>query len=218
MPFATNEWRLGLDALGVEKGVHMKPIMWCLLAVALVAAASAQENPLAKSSQGDWAKYLVTTKNETVPLMGSKDAPKWRVVSDVGEGFVRVDSYTMFGNRRVRGGGGTLCYFKDPFEPVLGLGKSAKIQVVSSSKENLTINGKQYACTKIVRKIDKPLDETTAQASWTGTSTLWVCSDLPLGLAKMENAYQTQMSKSDKGQKIVETWVLAESGFKNWKE
>jgi len=33
----------------------------------------------------------------------------------------------------------------------------------------------------------------------------------------MENAYQTKMSKSDNGQKIIETWVIAEFGFKNWK-
>lgn len=199
------------------KGNFMKTILWCLLAVALAAAASAQENPLAKSSQGDWAKYLVTTKNETVPLMSSKDSPRWRTVSDVDEKYVRVEGYQEFGNRRVRSGGGVLCYFKDPYEPIWELGGTAKIQLTSSTKENLTINGKQYACTKIVRKVDKTLNENTAQASWVGTSTIWVCNDLPLGLAKMENVYEKKMSKSDKGQKIVETWILAEFGFKNWK-
>jgi len=190
--------------------------MWCLFAITFVMTALAQENPLKKSSQKDWAKYLVTTKNETVPLMSSKDAPRWREISNVGEGFVRIDNYMMFGGRR-SGAGGTLCYFKDPYEPIQGLGKSAKVQVVSTSKENLTVKGKQYACTKIVRKIDKPLDESQAQASWVGTSTIWVCNDLPLGLAKMENAYETKLSKSDKGTKLVETWVIDEFGFKNWK-
>jgi hypothetical protein len=182
-----------------------------------VAVASAQENPLAKSSKGDWAKYLITTNNETVPPMSGKDKPRWWAVSDVGEGFVRIDNYTMFGGNRV-GAGGNLFYFKERFEPVPGLGKSAKVQVVSSSKEKLTINGKEYDCTKIVRKIDQPLDDSNAQSSWSGTSTLWVCDKLPLGLAKMENAYQIKMSKSDKSQKIIETWVIAEFGFKNWKE
>ncbi len=193
----------------------MKRITCCLLAITFVAVVSAQENPLAKSSRGDWAKYLITTKNETVPLMSGKDQPRWWAVSDVGEGFVRIDSYTMFGGSRV-GAGGNLFYFKERFEPVPGLGKSAKVQVVSSSKEKLTINGKEYDCTKIVRKIDQPLDESNVQSSWSGTSTLWICDKFPLGLAKMENAYQIKMSKSDNSQKIIETWVIAEFGFKNW--
>jgi hypothetical protein len=33
----------------------------------------------------------------------------------------------------------------------------------------------------------------------------------------MENACETRSSKSDKGEKITETWVIAEFGFKNWK-
>ena len=36
-----------------------------------------------------------------------------------------------------------------------------------------------------------------------------------LGLVKMEYAFETETSKSDKGRKLVETWLLAESGFKN---
>ena len=194
----------------------MKRIMCCLLAIVFVAVVSAQENPLAKSSRGDWAKYLITINNETVPLASGKDQPRWWAVSDVGDGFVRIDGYMMFGGSRV-GAGGNLFYFKEHFEPVSGLGKSAKVQVISTSKEKLTINGKQYDCTKIVRQIDQPLDESNVQAGWSGTSILWICDEFPLGLAKMENTYQSNMSKSDKGQKIRETWVIAEFGFKNWK-
>jgi hypothetical protein len=190
---------------------------YLLAAVIFVAVVSAQENPLVKSSTGDWAKYLITTNNETVPAMSDKDKPRWRAVSNVGEGFVRIDNYTMFGGNKV-GAGGSLSYFKERFEPVPGLGKSAKVQIVSSSMEKLTLNGKVYDCTKIVRKIDQPLDDSNAQSGWSGTSTLWVCDVLPLGLAKMENAYQIKMSKSDAGQKITETWVIAEFGFKDWKE
>jgi hypothetical protein len=123
----------------------------------------------------------------------------------------------MFGGRR-SGAGGNLWYFKDRFEPVPGIGKSAKVEVISTSNAKLTVLGKPYNCTKIVRKIDQPLDESTVQSSWIGTSTLWICDDRPLGLAKMENVYQTKLSKSDKGQKLTETWVVAEFGFKNWKE
>jgi hypothetical protein len=195
----------------------MHRLTFLLLVLLAGTLAVAQDNPLKKSSRDDWAKYLITTKNETVPLMSGKDRPHWRIVSDVGEDFVRVDNFTTFSGRRV-GGGGFLCYFKDPYEPVPGLGKTTKAKVVSSSKDKLTVNGKQYNCTKVVRKIERPLDESVAQSSWIGTSTIWICDDVPLGLVKMVNDYKTTVSKSDKGQKLLETWVLAEWGFKNWKE
>jgi hypothetical protein len=194
----------------------MKHISCILLTIAFVAVVSAQENPLAKSTTGDWAKYLITMKNETVPLMSGKDTPKWILVSTVGNGYVRTDSYIMFGNRRSNGGG-NLYHTNERFEPVPGIVKTAKVEVVSTSKEKLTIKDKQYACTKIVRKIDQPLDEKSIISSWSGTSTIWICSELPLGLAKMENAYESKMSKKDKGQKVVETWMIDEFGFKNWK-
>jgi len=199
----------------------MKQIICCLLAITFVAVVSAQENPFAKSSKGDWAKYLVTTKNETVPQAIGKDQPRWRTVKDVGEGIVHIDCYMMFGKNRSYIG--NLYYSKDRFEPVLEVVKSAKVQVLSTSKEKLSINGKQYDCTKIIRKIDQPLDEPKFQSGWSGTSTLWICDQLPLGLAKMENAYQIKMPHQTKnptfenGQKISETWVIAEFGFKNWK-
>ena len=192
----------------------MKRMLCCLFAFAAVV--SAQENPFKKSSSGDWVKYLVTTKNETVPLMSAKDQPRWWAVSNVGDGFVRIDSYTMFGGNRV-GAGGSLRYFNERFEPVPGIAKTTTIQLISTSKEKLTIAGKQYDCTKIVQKIDQPLDESSMQSGWVGTSTLWTCEGIPFGLAKMENAYQHKLSKSDKGQKVVETWTVAEFGFKNWK-
>jgi hypothetical protein len=34
----------------------------------------------------------------------------------------------------------------------------------------------------------------------------------------MENAYHSRLVSSDAGQKVVETWIAAEFGFKNWKE
>jgi hypothetical protein len=95
----------------------------------------------------------------------------------------------MFGGRRSNGGG-TLYHTNEPFEPAPGIGKTAKIDIVSTTKEKLTIKDKQYDCTKIVRKIDQPLDEKSIISSWNGTSTLWICNELPLGLAKTENAYE----------------------------
>jgi hypothetical protein len=195
----------------------MKHIICCLLAVSFVAIGSAQENPLKKGSRGDWAKYFVTTKNETVPLLSAKDQPRWWAISNVTDDLVRIDAYRMFGGNRV-GAGANMHYLKERFEPIPGIAKSTTIQIVSTSKEKLTIAGKQYDCTKIIRKIDQSLDESTMQSSWIGTSSLWICDGIPIGLAKMENAYFLKMMKSDDGQKIVETWIVAEFGFKNWKE
>jgi hypothetical protein len=195
----------------------MKRIVCLVLATMFVVVASAQENPLAKCSVGDWGKYLITTKNETVPLMSAKDSPRWWVVSNVSDEYIRVDSYMMFAGKR-SGGGGNMYNVKERFEPVPGIAKSTKVQVVSTSKETLTLKGKQYECTKIVRKIDQPYDDATVQVGWRGTSTIWLCKDVPLGLAKMENAYQNKLTASDKGQKINEIWVLSDFGFKDWKE
>jgi hypothetical protein len=195
----------------------MKRIICSLLAVAFVTVASAQDNPLKRCAVGDWAKYLVTTKNETIPMMSGKDKPNWRVVAVVIEDAVRINGYFMIGQNR-SSTGGAIYSSKEPYEPVAGLSRSKKVKVVSTSKEKLTIGGKQYDCTKIVRKVDQPLDETTFSASWIGTSTLWFADSVPLGLVKMENSYFTKLTKEDDGMKIAETWVLAEYGFKDWKE
>jgi hypothetical protein len=193
----------------------MKHMLCCLFAFAFATGVSAQENPFKKSSSGDWVKYLVTTKNETVPAMSTKDQPRWKAITNKTDEFVRIDNYIMFGERR-SGAGADLSYLKDPYEPVAGVAKSTKIQVVSTSKEKLTINGKQYECVKRVRKINQPVDESQLISSWIGTSTLWLCDDIPFGLAKMENAYQLKLTKDDQGQKLVESWTVAEFGFKNW--
>ncbi len=54
---------------------------------------------------------------------------------------------------------------------------------------------------------------------WNGTSTIWVCPDIPVGgIVKIENQYQSQDTAGSKPQKISETWMLADFGFKDWKE
>ena len=195
----------------------MKHLVCCLLALAVGTVASAQDNPLAKSSAGDWAKYLVTTKNETIPLMSTKDQQHWRVVKFVDNDAVGINGYFMVGENRSTTGG-NIYNLKDRYEPVLGIMRSKQVQVVSTSKEKLTVGGKQYECTKIVRKVNQPVDEAAMESSWIGTSTVWMSEAVPLGLVKMENAYHTRLTKDDEGMKISETWVLAEYGYKDWKE
>ena len=195
----------------------MKHLVCCLLALAVGTVASAQDNPLAKSSAGDWAKYLVTTKNETIPLMSTKDQQHWRVVKFVDNDAVGINGYFMVGENRSTTGG-NIYNLKDRYEPVLGIMRSKQVKVVSTSKEKLTVGGKQYECTKIVRKVDQPVDEAAMESSWIGTSTVWMSDAVPLGLVKMENAYHTRLTKDDEGMKISETWVLAEYGYKDWKE
>lgn len=195
----------------------MNRFLYCVLTLSVAALASAQENPLAKTSVGDWAKYTINRTNETIPMMSAKDQPYWRYAMVVLDDAVRINGQYYVGENKATDGG-TIHSLKDRFEPVSGLGNSKYVKVVSTAKEQVTVAGKKYDCVKIVRKVDQPVDETTFAASWVGTSTLWVSTAVPLGLVKMENAYHTKLTKEDDGMKIKETWVLTECGFKNWPE
>ncbi len=177
-----------------------------------------QVNLLTKAAVGDWAEYSVTRENETIPLMSFKDQKHWRAISVVDESGVRMDEYLMFGGDR-RTSLGRIVYFSKPFEPISGLAEAATVTIVSESAETLTLASKSYACTKIQRKINQPLNDEKLQTKWVGTSTIWISPDVPLGgLVKMENTYEEQLNSSIEANKIVETWVLTDFGFKNWKE
>ena len=182
------------------------------------ASAKGQINLLAKATFGDWAEYSVTRENKTIPLLGFKDQKHWRTVSAVDDSSVRIDEYFMMGGRRTTGLG-RLVQLSKPFEPIAGLAETAVVTVISENAETLTLAGKSYACTKIQRKINQPVDDEKFQAKWVGTSTIWICPDIPLGgLVKMENSYEEQLNSSAEVNKIVETWMLTGFGFKNWKE
>jgi hypothetical protein len=190
--------------------------------IVLFAAASAfalsQVNLLTKAEFGDWAEYSVTRENKTIPLMGFKDQKHWRTISVVDDSSVRIDEYFEMAGQRTTGLGRIVPLSK-PFEPIAGLAETATVTVVSESPETLTLAGKSYACTKIQRKINQPVNDEKFQGKWAGTSTIWICPDVPLGgLVKMENNYEEQLNSSTEANKIVETWVLTNFGFKNWKE
>lgn len=176
-----------------------------------------QTNLLTKAAPGDWAQYVVSIQNETVPLLSVKDQKRWKVIDMVGDGFVRVDEYVVVGSQRTRGIGSMVSLNK-PFEPVTGLPDGTTVTGVSESAETLALAGKSFACRKIVRKIG-PAPNSKSQSKWDGTSTIWLSPDAPLGgLVKMENRYTSQLGASSGAQKIVETWTLVEFGLKNWKE
>jgi hypothetical protein len=175
-------------------------------------------NLLTKAREGDWAQYVFNSRNETTPMLSVKDQQRWRVVSVVQETGVRIDEYIMMAGSRTTGLG-KIADFNKPYEPVNGLAAGAKIDVVSSSQENVTVNGKAYACTKIVRKVVQPADMMKGQMGWNGTSTIWICPDVPVGgVVKIENRYDSQLTEDSKPDKIDETWLLADFGLKNWKD
>lgn len=187
-----------------------------LIALGFVYAAAV--HPLAKASSGDWVQFTVNLKNETEPLLSVKDQQRWRVVSTVLDTGVRVDNYSTMAGSRV-GMGGSLYYFNKPYEPVTDISLEAKIEVVSTTPDTVPIKGKALACTKVVRKISQPVSAATFQAGWNGTSAIWLCPDVPVGgLVKVENHYQSQLFADSKPNMIVETWLLTDFGFKNWKE
>jgi hypothetical protein len=189
-----------------------------VLFAAVSAFAVSQVNLLTKAAFGDWAEYSVTRENKTIPLLGFKDQKHWRTISAVDDSSVRIDEYFMMGGQRTTGLG-RLVPLSKPFEPISGLAETAAVTVISENAETLTLAGKSYACTKIQRKINQPVDDEKFQAKWVGTSTIWICPDVPLGgLVKMENNYEDQLNSSAEVNKIFETWVLTDFGFKNWKE
>ena len=182
------------------------------------AFAEGKINLLAKAEPGDWAEYSVTRQNKTIPEMGYKDQKQWRAVRLVEEASVGIDEYMTIGGRRTAGLG-RLVSLEKPFEPLAGLAETAKVTIVSESAETLKLAGKTYVCTKIERKIVQPLNEETLQPKWEGTSTIWICPDVPLGgLVKMENRYTEQLIASAEAAQIVDTWVLSDFGFKNWED
>jgi hypothetical protein len=189
-----------------------------IIFTAAYAFARDQVNLLTKAEFGDWAAYSVTRENKTIPLLGFKDQKHWKTVSMADESSVRIDEYFEMGGRRTTGLG-RLFPLSKPFEPISGLAETTVVTVVSESAETLTLAGKSYACTKIQRKINQPVNDEKFQGKWVGTSTIWICPDVPLGgLVKMENSYEDQLNSSADVNKIVETWVLTDFGFKNWKE
>jgi hypothetical protein len=195
-------------------------VIFASAAIFIPAAAFAEDkvNLLSTAAPGDWAEYSITRQNETVPLMSFENQKHWRTVSDVGEPSVRIDDYIMFGDRRSSALGRPVSLDK-PFEPIAGMAEAAAVTVVSESAETLTLGEKSYACTKIERKIVQPIDEEKLQPKWEGTSTIWICPDVPVGgLVKMENKFVEQLMPSIEANTIVETWVLTDFGFKNWKE
>jgi hypothetical protein len=194
-------------------------ILALTLATAAAGFAAAQTtHPLSKAGQGDWALYSVTVENSTTPLLSVKDKQRWRAVTMVQETGVRVDSFTLMGGRKA-GLGPSMIDFNKPFEPVFEISLGAKIEVLSSVPENLTVKGKTYACTKIVRKVSRPLSPDAMLTGWNGTSTVWTCLDVPLGgIVKIENQYEYQDAADSKPDKIKETWTLADFGLKNWEE
>ena len=173
-------------------------------------------HPLANAKAGQWAKYLITYDVPSEPFMSSKNAPRWRIVTDYDPdtGFIRADDKIMFGNERQSGGPQGFST-KEPFEPLGGLRADAAISVVATESAKVVVAGKPVACTKIVRKITMPF--TDGFPSWKGTSTIWISTDVPLGLVRMENEFDRQISEDDKPQHVIETWVLAEYG-NEWKE
>jgi hypothetical protein len=182
------------------------------------AAAGQTIHPLAKAGVGDWAEYLFNSQNKTVPMLSVKDQKQWRVVSAVTDSGVRIDHYLMINDSRT-GPLGSVIDLAKPFEPVEDLAQGAKIDIVSTTPESLTVNGKTYACTKIVRRVSRAADLTKGQTGWKGTSTVWLCPDIPAGgIVRIENSYESRFADDAEPNTVVETLALADFGFKNWQE
>jgi len=189
-----------------------------LLAAAPLLTLAQASHPLAKAGEGDWAQYTVTVDNSTTPFLSVKDKKRWRAVTMVQAAGVRIENFTFMGGER-RPLGPSWIAFDQPFEPVFEISRGAKIEVVSSTPESLTVKGKTYACTKTIRKVSRLTNAESLQTAWNGTSTVWTCPDVPLGgIVKIENQYESQLTPDSNLDKIKEIWTLADFGLKSWKE
>jgi len=196
--------------------------LWGIIVALLVTVGGAWGqsggNLLAKAQEADWVQYVFNSQNETTPMLSVKDQQRWRVVSAVEETGVRLDDYIMVAGSRTAGLG-RIAPLDKPYEPVGDIALGAKIDVVSSTPDSLTVKGKTYTCTKIVRKVSRTADMTKGQTGWNGTSTIWVSPDIPVGgVVKIENRYELQLAEDAKPDKVVETWLLTDFGFKSWKD
>jgi hypothetical protein len=192
----------------------MHRILAMLLAAALapqVLASDAAPTPSTKA--GDWAKYLVTSKSDKMPMWNKTDEPKWRVF--------RAGTPKAFGIETIleaagqRNSFGVIAFNPGRlYDPTLVPTKAGQVKEVSRAQETVTAAGKSYACTRVERKIDRPADPNSGIGGWRGTSTVWLSDSVPLGLVKMANEYEEDMGGT--WFKRTETWVLAETG-KAWK-
>jgi hypothetical protein len=176
-----------------------------------------QTHPLSKAGEGDWAQYAVTVDNSTTPFLGVKDQKRWRVVQNVDDNAIVIANYTKMNGERSTMAPVAVAFDK-PFEPVFEIAQGAKIEVVSSGPESLTVKGKSCACTKTVRKVTRPSNAETMQPAWNGTSTIWTSPDVPLGIVKIENQSEAELLPGSPADKIKETWTLVDFGFKNWQD
>jgi hypothetical protein len=200
---------------GIKKFIGVIVALWVAIGAA---RGQSGTNLLTKAQEGDWAQYVFNSQNETTPMLSVKDQQRWCVVSVVQETGVRIDEYLMMAGSRTAGLG-RIADFNKPYEPVGDIALGAKIDVVSSTSDSVTVKGKTYACTKIVRKVGRAADITKGQTGWNGASTIWICPDIPVGgVVKIENRYELQITEDSKPDKIVETWLLADFGLKNWKD
>ena len=200
---------------GTKKTIGMIVALWV---TAGAAGGQLGPNLLTKAQEWDWAQYVVNSQNETTPMLSVKDQQRWRVVSVVEETGVRIDEYLMMAGSRTAGLG-RIADSSAPFEPVGDIALGAKIDVVSSTPDSLTVKGKAYACSRIVRRVSRTPDITKGQTGWNGTSTIWISPDIPVGgVVKVENRYELQLTEDSKADRIVETWLLTDFGLKNWKD
>jgi hypothetical protein len=185
-----------------------------LLGLVSILPVHARDNPLVSARKGDWAKYLVTTDVEGNRFLSSRDVPRWWAVDSTNaDGRVVVRNFMFIQGKRVSAGG-SVFHAKGSFEPI-AFSKNARVEIVSRSTESIAALGRSVECTKFVRKVDSPCKP--GSPGWVGTSTLWLSDSVPIGLVRMENEYDSQISPGGKPSRNHEIWTLAEAGA-DWKE
>ena len=187
----------------------IKYLVLSLVVLLLAGETFSQQATLKNSGIKDWARYSISISNLTDQVEGEKKTVDvWYYVDTINSGTIVLRSLQQLGSSRIANGimMGTL---NDFFVPGLALPKTAAIEYSALAQEDLSLNGKEYSCTKLVRRISVSPD--TGVSDWNGTSTVWLNSSVPFGILRIENDYIKD------ARHMQELWVLSDCGFGNWK-
>jgi len=184
----------------------MKIRVWAMVLIAaapLSARAADEENPFKKVKVGDYATYKVTSKVMGMTFEGT--ATRTVSAKDDKEATIKMVA-------KAKGQETPLPEEKidltKPYDPTKGAvppGAEIKVEKLKDGKEKVKVAGKEYDCKWQTYKLTGKFNGLEV----TGETKVWLASDLPLQLVKMESTSEVA------GMKIESTMELTESGSKS---
>jgi len=155
----------------------MRPLVVFTLLLSF-AAIAADEHPLKNARAGDWVQYKVT---RDIGGKKSEATETQRVTKNDGK-IVSFDQENKSAGTRVAGDISLYldepCEPEDPSSPLNYVAvKNAKIEILGQGDETLTVNGQEYPCHWVKRKISFETGKELSEYE----SKVWICkAQVPL--------------------------------------